>query len=213
MEQLKTEILVVGPLGVNCIVLADADSGEGVVIDPGSDGDRICSTVKRQGLTVKAVLNTHGHFDHVGANAGVVACSAAPLLIHDADVPCLSRAAVAAASYGLSCSDSPMPDGFLEQGQEITFGGLRLLVLHTPGHTPGGCCFYLPDDKLLISGDTLFAESVGRTDLPGGDHNTLIASITGRLMTLADDVRVIPGHGPATTIGHERRRNPYLQSR
>jgi glyoxylase-like metal-dependent hydrolase (beta-lactamase superfamily II) len=213
MTQLKTEIVVVGPLGVNCIILACSDSGEGVVIDPGSDGERICATVKSLGVRVKAVLNTHGHFDHVGANAGVMACSAAPLLIHGADVPYLSRAAKSAANYGIVCRDSPAPDGSLEQGQEITFGQHRLQVLHTPGHTPGGCCFYLPEDKLLVSGDTLFAESVGRTDLPGGDHDTLIASIRGRLMPLADDVRVIPGHGPDTTIGHERRRNPYLQGR
>jgi glyoxylase-like metal-dependent hydrolase (beta-lactamase superfamily II) len=211
MEQLRTDILVVGPLGVNCVVLACAGNGEGVVIDPGSEAERICSAVARHGIRVKAVLNTHGHFDHVGGNAGVTACSGAPLLIHPADVPYLSRAAASAANYGLVSQDSPAPDGSLEQGLEIVFGDRRLQVLHTPGHTPGGCCFYLPEDGLLISGDTLFAESVGRTDLPGGDHRTLINSITGRLMSLGDDVRVIPGHGPDTTIGHERRHNPYLQ--
>jgi glyoxylase-like metal-dependent hydrolase (beta-lactamase superfamily II) len=104
-----------------------------------------------------------------------------------------------------------VPDGHLQQGQEIAFGDRRLQVLHTPGHTPGGCCFYLPEDRLLVSGDTLFAESVGRTDLPGGSHATLMTSINERLMPLGDDVRVIPGHGPSTTIGHERLRNPYLQ--
>jgi glyoxylase-like metal-dependent hydrolase (beta-lactamase superfamily II) len=204
------ETLVVGQLGVNCFILADPETLDGVVVDPGDEIGAILDLVKARGIRVKYILNTHGHFDHVGGNRKMVAATGAPLLIHQGDEPWLSRAARSASNYGLQAEDSPQPAAFLTDGQTITFGTLELKVIHTPGHTPGGCCFYLPAAGKLISGDTLFAESVGRTDLPGGSQEQLISSIRTKLLALPDDTRVYPGHGPATTIGHEKSHNPYL---
>lgn len=204
------EILAVGPLSVNCIVLGCETTREAVVIDPGGDVERIEQVVTRYGLTVVAVLNTHGHFDHVGGNHRACVVFKAPLMIHHADASLLGRAAEVARMYGISGENSPEPDSFLADGQEIVFGHHRLRVIHTPGHTQGGCCLYLEAEKVLISGDTLFADSIGRTDLPGGSHEQLIESIRTRLMVLPDDVTAYPGHGPETTIGHEKRHNPYL---
>lgn len=204
------EIIPVGPLSVNCMVLGCETTREGVVIDPGGDVERIEQVVTRHGLTVVAVLNTHGHFDHVGGNRRATSIFGAPLMIHQADMPLLGRAAEVARMYGIAAENSPEPDSFLEDGQQIVFGNHCLRVIHTPGHTQGGCCLYLEAEKVLISGDTLFADSIGRTDLPGGSHEQLIESIRTRLMVLPDDVTIYPGHGPETTIGHEKRHNPYL---
>ena len=204
------EIVVVGPLAVNCIILGCEETREGVVVDAGGDAGQIIATVERLRLNISQVINTHGHFDHVGANQQVVARFNARLLIHEADVPMLERAAVVAKSYGIRGENSPQPDEFLCDGKEISFGECRMKVLHTPGHTQGGCCLYLEAEKTVITGDTLFADSIGRTDLPGGSHEQLLASIKSRLFTLPDDVIAYPGHGPETTIGHERQYNPYF---
>ena len=204
------ETVVVGPLGVNCFVLGCEETKEGIVVDPGADADRVLAVVKRLGLTIGQVINTHGHFDHVGGNRRLIEATGAKLLIHEADAYFLSRAVDVAAAYGLATENSPAPDGFLQDGMVITFGTHQLKVLHTPGHTPGGCCLYLESEGKVITGDTLFADGVGRTDFPGSSHQALIDSIRDQLMTLPDETRAYPGHGPSTTIGHERLHNPYI---
>jgi len=204
------EILVVGPLGVNCFLLGDAATGEGIVVDPGGDAARVLDAVRDHGLKVSRVINTHGHFDHVGGNRQVLAATGAELLIHRDDEPFLSRAADVATMYGLATENSPLPGRYLEDGMLLYLGETGITVLHTPGHTPGGCCLYLATEGKVITGDTLFAEGVGRTDFPGSSHEALMTSIRTRLMTLPDATVAYPGHGPATTIGHERRYNPYI---
>jgi len=204
------DLLVVGPLEVNCLILGCEDTREGVVVDAGGDADRIIEAAGRWGLTIGQVINTHGHFDHVGANRPILARFGARLLIHAADAPMLERASEVARAYGIQGENSPQPDAFLVDGLEITFGNCSMRVLHTPGHTQGGCCLYIPSERKVLSGDTLFADSIGRTDLPGGSHEQLLASVQTKLFTLPDDVEVYPGHGPSTTIGHEKRHNPYF---
>jgi len=204
------ETIVVGALGVNCFILGCDETSEALVVDPGADADRILALVAKRGLRVTTVVNTHGHFDHVGGNRRVLEATGAELMIHEADAPYLQKAVVTAARYGVAAEDSPAPSRFLTDGMTITFGRKSLQVLHTPGHTQGGCCLYLASEGMVITGDTLFADSVGRTDLPGGSHEQLIASILGKLFTLPDETRVYPGHGPSSTIGHERKHNPYL---
>ena len=204
------ETVVVGPLEVNCIILGDRAGGEGVIIDPGSDAGKILARVKELDVTIRYVINTHGHFDHVGGNRQVLEATGAQLLINKGDAPFLSRAADVATMYGLVTDNSPPPDMFLEDGTFVTFGGQRLKTLHTPGHTPGGCCLYLEGQGHIITGDTLFAEGVGRTDFPGSSHEALLEGIRTKLMTLPDATVVHPGHGPSTTIGHEKRYNPYI---
>ena len=204
------DTIVVGPLGVNCSILGCEESGQGVVVDPGDDAESILAQVQQRGLAISAIINTHGHFDHVGVNRRLTQATGAPLYIHQADAPMLERVAKTAAMYGLPGENSPQPDHLLEDGMLIEFGTHRLQVIHTPGHTPGGCCLYLEAEGKLIAGDTLFADGVGRTDLPGGSHQQLVESIKSRLFILPDQVQVYPGHGPTTTIGHEKRHNPYL---
>lgn len=203
------DIIVVGHLGVNCFVLGCERTGAGVIVDPGADAEEILAQVTKRGLSIEKIINTHGHFDHIGANRQMKEATGAELLIHQADVPYLSRAADVATAYGLRAENST-PDRFLVDGMELTFGDCRMAVLHTPGHTPGGCCLYFPEEGKVITGDTLFAESVGRTDLPGGSHETLMASIRSKLLPLPEETVVYPGHGPESSIGHEKRHNPYL---
>lgn len=204
------ETIVVGPLGVNCFILGDKQSNEAVVVDPGADCEMILAAVARFGLKVKYLINTHGHFDHVGCNKQVQEKTGAELLIHEGDAFLLSQASRSAQNYGLIVEDSPPPSRFLSDGMRLEFGRRSIEVLHTPGHTPGGCCLLLANEQVVITGDTLFADSVGRTDLPGGSHQQLIASIKAKLMPLADETVVWPGHGASSTIGRERRMNPYI---
>lgn len=202
------ESVVVGPLLVNCYVLGCESSREGVVLDPGHDVERILSVVSRHGLKVVSVINTHGHFDHTGGNKKIVNETGAGLLIHELDAPMLARAVDTAAMFGLTAENSPPPTRFLTESEFIPFGKFRLQVLHTPGHTPGGCSLFI--DGMVFTGDTLFSDSVGRTDFPGGSSVALGKSIREKLLVLPDDTLVYPGHGPSTTIGRERRHNPYL---
>jgi hydroxyacylglutathione hydrolase len=204
------ESLVVGPLSVNCFILGCENTLEGVVVDPGGDVESIIHAVQRHGLTIRYLINTHGHFDHVGGNNEAIAAFGAPLMIHQADAPMLGRVAEVSRMYGMQGENSPAADRFLSDGMEIAFGSHLIKVLHTPGHTQGGCCLYLEAERKVITGDTLFADSIGRTDLPGGSHEQLLESIRTKLFTLPDDVTAYPGHGPETTIGHEKLHNPYF---
>lgn len=204
------ESIAVGPLSVNCYIVACEQSREGIVVDPGGDVELIISLVQKHGLKIGTIINTHGHFDHIGGNAQALETFGARLLIHHADSPMLCRSAEVARKYGLQGENSPEADAYLTDGMDITFGTCLLKVLHTPGHTLGGCCLYFEEEKIVITGDTLFADSIGRSDLPGGSHEQLLESIRTKLFTLPDDVVAYPGHGPQTTIGHEKRYNPYF---
>lgn len=187
------KMMAVGPIQANCYILGCGKTMEGVVIDPGDEAFRIVKEVSRAGLKIKYILITHGHPDHTGAARELKGIIKAPVLIHRLD------------SRGLDF----MPDGTLVDGQEITVGTYGISVIHTPGHSPGGVCFHAPG--AVFTGDTLFAGSVGRTDFPGGDHNRLINGVREKIFPLGDDLRVYPGHGPASTIGQERMRNPFFR--
>jgi hydroxyacylglutathione hydrolase len=202
------EALVVGPLQVNCYIVGCEASQEALVIDPGEEGARILTRLAALGLQLKMIINTHGHFDHVGANHLLIEKSGAEFLIHSADAALLPRAKEHGRKYGLDVQVSPPPTRLLHGGETLTVGTLKIRVIATPGHTAGGICLLIGEH--LFSGDTLFADSVGRTDLPGGDHQTLVASIRQGLFSLPEATIVHPGHGPDTTIGREKRLNPYV---
>lgn len=213
--------LIVGLVQTNCYVIADEETGQMAVIDPGGDVERIVSAVQEVGARVQGypsvacVINTHAHFDHVLENGRLLEQlvrlqSAAPELVaHPQAVPLLSIGG-GAELFGLRPASSPAPDRLVQDGDVIAVGRCTFQVLHTPGHSPGSISLYSGDEKSVFVGDVLFAQGVGRTDLPGGDWKTLLASIRGRLLELADDTTVYPGHGPVTTIGRERQSNPFL---
>jgi hydroxyacylglutathione hydrolase len=201
--------LEVGPIMANCFILGCEKTKEAVVIDPGDDGDLILMELAKSALKVKYLINTHGHFDHVGANKKMKEVTNATLCIHPDDEPMLGELSKSASMFGLSAENSPSPDLLLNHGDTIGFGDITLEVIHTPGHTMGGICLYTKGH--LFAGDTLFAGSIGRTDLPGGDYDTLIASIKTKLLGLADDTIVYTGHGPETSIGNEKRVNSFLR--
>jgi glyoxylase-like metal-dependent hydrolase (beta-lactamase superfamily II) len=201
----------VGPLQANCYIGGCEKTRQAVVIDPGGDVDRILSALEKNELTLAAIINTHGHFDHVGGNKALKAATRADLMAHKADVPMLEQLSRTAAAWGLQAEDSPSPDRLLEDGDTISVGTLEFGVIHTPGHSPGGICLYEKNAGALFVGDTLFAGSIGRTDLPGGDYDTLIASIQNKLFCLPDDTKVYNGHMEPTTIGREKRFNPFCR--
>ncbi len=203
--------MAVGPIQANCYILGCEDTLEAAVIDPGGEADRILRSLAESKLTLKYILNTHGHFDHVAANRRMKEATAAQILIHTLDAPMLDNLATSAATWGLSAENSPQPDRLLAEGETVTFGQISLSVIHTPGHTPGGVSFHT--DNMVFVGDTLFAGSVGRTDFPGGDATTLKTSIQQKLFTLGDSVVVYPGHMGTTSIGEERRHNPFVGER
>lgn len=200
--------LVVGPLQVNCYILADEKTKEAVVIDPGDDAENILRIIREKALIVKYIVNTHAHFDHVGANRKLKDETGAQLLLHEADAVVLEGSSRHAAIYNLKTTSSPPADRYVKHGDVISAGEISLSVLHTPGHSPGGIC--LVEQGIVFTGDALFAGSIGRTDFPGGDLMTLLNAIRANLMILPDETRVFPGHGPDSTIGDEKRDNPFL---
>jgi len=190
------EILTVGPLQCNCSILGDEVSHEAIVVDPGDEVQRILAVLAQHNLTLKQILVTHAHIDHIAGAARLKAISGAPILYNASDLPLVRMMDVQAGWIGAATPDVRPPDDTLDDGKIIAITGLSGSILHTPGHTQGSCCLYLPAQNLLLAGDTLFAGSVGRTDLPGGN---------GPDLTI-----VIAGHGPSTTIGEERKSNPFL---
>lgn len=220
MSGLIHESLAVGPFRCNCHVLADEKTREAVIIDPGDDADEILAVVKDLGVSVKALIHTHCHMDHITATRRLREETGARILIHEGDQWLYENLKMQYGAtlqlFGLPMKGAPDPlpvDGHLKDGQKVQFGGQVLQVLHTPGHTPGSCSFLLEDpaDRKLFSGDTLFAGSVGRTDLWAGNLEQELKSIRTRLFTQDPETVVYPGHGPETTVGEEKESNPFLQ--
>ena len=201
--------LEVGPIMANCFIVGCESTKEAVVIDPGDDPDRILMKLAESELKVKYLINTHGHFDHVSANKRMKKATGAPIAIHPEDEPMFNELSNSAKMFGLESENSPPADIHLNDGDEIKFGEIILKVIHTPGHSRGGICLYTKGH--LFAGDTLFAGSIGRTDLPGGDFDTLISSVKQKVFALDDDTIVYTGHGPETTIGREKATNPFLR--
>jgi hydroxyacylglutathione hydrolase len=201
--------LAVGPLMANCFICGCPNTKDAVVIDPGGDADMILRALAEEALTVKYIINTHGHFDHVSANGEMKDATGADILIHPLDAPMLQSLSSNAAFFGISVENSPPCDQTIEEGDTVSFGEITLSVIHTPGHTPGGISLFT--NGIVFVGDTLFAGSIGRTDFPGGNFNTLISSIQTKLFKLDDTVKVLSGHGPETSIGREKRYNPFVR--
>lgn len=205
------EVLPVGALQCNCSILGDESSREAIVVDPGDDIPRILALLQRHQLTLKQILITHAHIDHIAGAARLKAITGAPILYNTNDIPLVEMMDMQAAWLGMPAPEVNPPDASVQDGSVIAITGLTGQVLHTPGHTQGSVCLHLPAQNMLLAGDTLFAGSVGRTDLPGGDGRALIRSIHSKLLTLPEETIVIPGHGPATTIAEEKENNPFLQ--
>lgn len=205
------EILIVGPLQCNCSILGDEVSHEAIVVDPGDNISRIVATLEKHQLTLKQIIVTHAHIDHIAGAQRLKQLTGAPVFYNQNDLPLVKMMDVQAGWLGIATPEVAPPDASLEDGQIISVTGLTGSILHTPGHTEGSICLYLPQQALLLAGDTLFAGSVGRTDLPGGNSQKLIQSIHNSLLPLPDHVVVIPGHGVKTSIGAERESNPFLQ--
>jgi glyoxylase-like metal-dependent hydrolase (beta-lactamase superfamily II) len=205
------EILAVGPLQCNCSILGDETSHEALVIDPGDNIPQIVALLAKHQLTLKQIIVTHAHIDHIAGAQQLKRLTGAPVYYNQLDLPLVAMMDVQASWLGIAPPEVAPPDADLPDNHPVAIVGLTGTVLHTPGHTPGSLCLYLPEESLLLAGDTLFAGSVGRTDLPGGDTRKLLSSIHNRLLSLPDEVKVIPGHGAATSIGEERDSNPFLQ--
>jgi len=205
------EMLTVGPFQENCYVIGDEASGVGAIVDPGDEAARIALAVEQTSLEIDRILVTHAHIDHLGAVGALADEYACPVLMHAEAEPMLQQLPSQAMMMGLRFGKVPAVDRHIEAEELLEIGDLELRSLYTPGHAPGHLSFYVESEELLLSGDALFAGSVGRTDLFGGDMELLMRSINERLMTLPDETRVYPGHGPRTTIGAERAHNPFLR--
>lgn len=208
---LKT--LVVGRLSTNCYLVGCEKTRQAVVIDPGGDAHEILAAAQTEGLTIGQIVLTHFHFDHSEGVADVQRTVQASLALHRDDAPLLAHPPSVFRLYSPAGTERLTVDRQLDDGDAILVGLLTLQVLHTPGHSPGGISLWQAEAQAVFCGDALFYEGLGRTDFPGCNHETLVRSITQRLLTLPDETRVYPGHGPSTTIGHERRRNPWLRGR
>lgn len=205
------ETFPVGPLACNCTLLGDQPGGEAMVIDPGDNIPHILARLAAHRLTLRQIVVTHGHIDHVGGALRLRRATGAPILLNQNDLPLLDMMDVQAGWLGIAPPEVAPPDASADDGLTLGLAAHPARVLHTPGHTPGSICLYFQTDSLLIAGDTLFAGSIGRTDLPGGDSRQILRSLHDRLLPLPGETRVIPGHGRPTTIGDERETNPFLQ--
>jgi len=208
-EEVEIIKVVTGLLEENCYVIKDKKNAISIVIDPGDDGEKIADAIGN--FEVKYILLTHAHFDHVGALKYLKENFGGEILMHKGDLALLENASLVAGYFGISVQQPPPPDNFVEDGDIITAGNLKIKVIHVPGHSPGGVAYYMDSgEKHLFTGDILFAGSVGRTDLPGGNWNLLISGIKQKLLVLPPETIVYPGHGPETTIGREKVSNPFI---
>jgi hydroxyacylglutathione hydrolase len=207
------ETFPVGPLTCNCTILGDEVTREAMVVDPGDNIPQILSRLQKHGLTLRQIVVTHAHIDHVGGAAQLRKLTGAPVIMNQQDLGLLGMMQMQAGWLGVPTPEVAPPDASAEDGLTVGLTTLPAQVLHTPGHTPGSICllFHFNDQHLLLAGDTLFAGSIGRTDLPGGNGQQILRSLRERLLVLPDATRVLPGHGPETTIGEERQSNPFLQ--
>ena len=205
------ETFPVGPLQCNCTLLGDEASGEAMVVDPGDNIPQILALLAKHHLTLKQIVVTHGHIDHVGGALRLKKATGAPILMNQNDLPQLDMMDVQAGWIGVAPPEVAPPDVSAEEGMAVGIAGHTAHILHTPGHTQGSICLHFAPENLLLAGDTLFAGSIGRTDLPGGDDRQILRSIHDRLLVLPEETLVIPGHGPATRIGEERESNPFLR--
>jgi hydroxyacylglutathione hydrolase len=206
------EIIPVGLLGCNCSIIGDEASREAIVIDPGDNIDEILALIERHGLTVKTIVITHAHIDHIGGAARLRSLTGAPIYMHEEDSFLSDQLDTQAAWLGVETPEDPGIDRPAREGDTLRAGSLEATVLHTPGHTPGSISLFFASQNKLIAGDTLFRGSIGRTDLPGGDSAEIVKSIRGKLYQLPENVIVIPGHGEKTTIGNEKKTNPFVRS-
>ncbi len=205
------DVLIVGPLRCNCSIFGDEGCGEAIVIDPGGDLQAIRNKLQERALRVKAIVITHAHIDHVAAAAQLRAETGAPVYMNERDGALLKMLPMQADWIGVPAPEAPAVDVNAKDGSKLELGGSEFQVLETPGHTEGSLCLWIPTEGKLVAGDTLFRRSIGRTDLPGGDGRRILQSIATVLMPLPEGTVVIPGHGPATTIGEEKEHNPFLQ--
>ena len=204
------KIIPVGPLQCNCSIIGDETTGDAMVIDPGDNIDAIAAILRENKLQVRQIIITHAHIDHVGGAMKLRALTGAPILLNQNDYALLQMLDVQATWIGVPPPGKVSVEADLADGDSLQTGNLKARVMHTPGHTEGSVCLYFPAEKLLIAGDTLFARSIGRTDLPGGSYEKIMRSLHTRVLTLPDETVVIPGHGEKTTIGEEREGNPFL---
>jgi glyoxylase-like metal-dependent hydrolase (beta-lactamase superfamily II) len=205
------EILPVGMLQCNCSVFGDETTREGLVVDPGDEIDRILEVIRRHGLTVKAIVVTHAHIDHIGGAQKLHQATGAPVYMNLADKALQDMLEVQAGWLGMATPEAVAIDVQANDGDRLLVGAAEFHVLHTPGHTQGSISLWIPSERKLVAGDTLFRDSIGRTDLPGGDGRQILRSIQAKLLGLPEETVVIPGHGEMTTIGREKERNPFLQ--
>jgi hydroxyacylglutathione hydrolase len=205
------ESFPVGPLHCNCTILGDEVTREAIVVDPGDNIPEILSRLQKHGLTLRQIVITHAHIDHVGGAVQLKRATGAPVFLNQKDLGLLSAMEMQAGWIGVRTPEVAPPDASAEDGLAVGLATLPGEVIHTPGHTPGSICLLFQKQNLLLAGDTLFAGSIGRTDLPGGDGRQILRSLRDRLLILPDTTRVLPGHGPETTIGEERQSNPFLQ--
>ncbi|MES0490600.1 MAG: MBL fold metallo-hydrolase [Leptospirales bacterium] len=212
---LHIEVFITGPLQVSCSVVTDTENKQSVVIDPGGSTDDITGHIQSQGSSLVAILLTHAHFDHIAGLTGLASSNkekSIDIYMHDGDQYLIDNAATQAARFGMSISPKlPKVTHKVTDNEKLTFGSIKIDTLHTPGHSPGSVCYYLPSEKTLFSGDTIFQNSIGRTDLWGGDFQQLIDGVKEKVLTLPEETIIIPGHGPQTTVQHEIKSNPFFK--